>query len=144
MPEYLYRLEHPNDTSIYGQSPSKSPCTDTQASTQNDDSPYNDYYDQNSDDYSPENTAPINSNFPETTTLCNSLEQNSTIDIEEQEKRHEYLTRENVHVGLMFGSKALIQLITNPLVGPMTNRYNSLTLFAVVNIDKSVETRLGT
>uniref|UniRef100_A0A915LFI2 Major facilitator superfamily (MFS) profile domain-containing protein n=1 Tax=Meloidogyne javanica TaxID=6303 RepID=A0A915LFI2_MELJA len=36
--------------------------------------------------------------------------------------RHETLADENVHVGLMFGSKALIQLITNPLIGPLTNK----------------------
>lgn len=43
--------------------------------------------------------------------------------IEEQERvRHETLSAENVHVGLMFGSKALIQLITNPLIGPLTNK----------------------
>lgn len=29
---------------------------------------------------------------------------------------------ENVHVGLMFGSKALVQLIANPLIGPWTNK----------------------
>jgi hypothetical protein len=29
---------------------------------------------------------------------------------------------ENVHVGLMFGSKALVQLIANPMIGPWTNK----------------------
>lgn len=44
--------------------------------------------------------------------------------IDEQEKvRHETLSAENVHVGFMFGSKALVQLIANPLIGPLTNKY---------------------
>ncbi|KAJ6658719.1 hypothetical protein lerEdw1_019879 [Lerista edwardsae] len=34
----------------------------------------------------------------------------------------EFLTKENVRVGLMFASKALMQLIANPFVGPLTNR----------------------
>ncbi|XP_062452652.1 chromaffin granule amine transporter [Rhea pennata] len=34
----------------------------------------------------------------------------------------EFLTNENVRVGLLFASKALIQLIVNPFVGPLTNR----------------------
>ncbi|CAJ0569271.1 unnamed protein product, partial [Mesorhabditis spiculigera] len=40
----------------------------------------------------------------------------------DNEHRHQVLAEENVHVGLMFGSKALIQLLVNPLVGPMTNK----------------------
>ena len=36
--------------------------------------------------------------------------------------RHDALTEENVHVGFMFGSKALVQLLTNPLIGPLTNK----------------------
>ncbi|CAD5234006.1 unnamed protein product [Bursaphelenchus xylophilus] len=39
-----------------------------------------------------------------------------------KKRRHEALTDENVHVGLMFGSKALVQLIANPMVGPWTNK----------------------
>ncbi|KAF7634799.1 MFS domain-containing protein [Meloidogyne graminicola] len=42
--------------------------------------------------------------------------------LQKKRLRHEALADENVHVGLMFGSKALIQLITNPLIGPLTNK----------------------
>uniref|UniRef100_A0A914QXM5 Major facilitator superfamily (MFS) profile domain-containing protein n=1 Tax=Panagrolaimus davidi TaxID=227884 RepID=A0A914QXM5_9BILA len=41
---------------------------------------------------------------------------------EQRQYRHEALSEENVHVGLMFGSKALVQLITNPFIGPVTNK----------------------
>nr|XP_056716637.1 chromaffin granule amine transporter [Euleptes europaea] len=34
----------------------------------------------------------------------------------------DFMTKENVRVGLLFASKALMQLIANPFVGPLTNR----------------------
>ncbi|KFO38146.1 Chromaffin granule amine transporter [Fukomys damarensis] len=34
----------------------------------------------------------------------------------------EFLEEENLRVGVLFGSKALMQLLVNPLVGPLTNR----------------------
>ncbi|XP_060643709.2 chromaffin granule amine transporter isoform X2 [Anolis sagrei] len=34
----------------------------------------------------------------------------------------DFLTKENVRVGLLFASKALMQLLANPFVGPLTNR----------------------
>jgi hypothetical protein len=34
---------------------------------------------------------------------------------EKEKQRHEILAEENVHVGIMFGSKALIQVIANPM-----------------------------
>ncbi|XP_006625565.1 chromaffin granule amine transporter [Lepisosteus oculatus] len=37
-------------------------------------------------------------------------------------KNSDYLVEENVRVGLLFASKALVQLLTNPFVGPLTNR----------------------
>ena len=36
--------------------------------------------------------------------------------------RHKDIVNENVAVGLMFASKAIVQLITNPFIGPLTNR----------------------
>ncbi|XP_064600274.1 synaptic vesicular amine transporter-like isoform X2 [Liolophura sinensis] len=37
-------------------------------------------------------------------------------------QRHVDLVNENVKVGLMFASKAIMQLIANPFIGPLTNR----------------------
>lgn len=37
--------------------------------------------------------------------------------------RLDFLSSENVRVGLLFASKAMMQLIANPFVGPLTNRY---------------------
>jgi len=43
-------------------------------------------------------------------------QQQQNYRLQKERLRHETLADENVHVGLMFGSKALIQLITNPLL----------------------------
>lgn len=37
-------------------------------------------------------------------------------------ENNEFLEQENVRVGLMFASKAMVQLVVNPFVGPLTNR----------------------
>ena len=36
--------------------------------------------------------------------------------------RHKELINENAEVGVMFASKPIVQAITNPFVGPLTNR----------------------
>ncbi|VDK30674.1 unnamed protein product [Gongylonema pulchrum] len=46
-------------------------------------------------------------------------------------ERHKTLAEENVYVGLMFGSKALVQLVTNPWIGPLTNKIGyTIPMFA--------------
>lgn len=37
-------------------------------------------------------------------------------------KADQQLLNENVKVGLLFASKATVQLITNPIIGPLTNK----------------------
>lgn len=39
-----------------------------------------------------------------------------------KELRHQELSEENVKVGILFASKAVVQLITNPFIGILTNR----------------------
>ena len=41
----------------------------------------------------------------------------------EKEERHKELVDETAEVGLMFASKAFVQLISNPFVGPLTHKY---------------------
>uniref|UniRef100_A0A674N1N2 Solute carrier family 18 member A1 n=1 Tax=Takifugu rubripes TaxID=31033 RepID=A0A674N1N2_TAKRU len=43
-------------------------------------------------------------------------------DLEEFLCRYLFLEEENVRVGFLFASKALVQLLVNPFVGPLTNR----------------------
>ena len=52
--------------------------------------------------------------------------ENTTVyesSLQKKARRHEDILNENVAVGLMFASKAIMQLIANPFVGPLTNRY---------------------
>ncbi|XP_032889847.1 synaptic vesicular amine transporter [Amblyraja radiata] len=45
--------------------------------------------------------------------------------------KHKDLLNENVEVGLLFASKATVQLVTNPFIGPLTNRIGyQLPMFA--------------
>merc|ERR1719273_2632200 len=46
----------------------------------------------------------------------------SSAEEAEKRRKHKELVHENVEVGVMFASKAVVQLITNPFVGPLTNR----------------------
>lgn len=40
----------------------------------------------------------------------------------EKQRRHKDLVQETVAVGIMFASKAFVQLLANPVVGPMTHK----------------------
>ncbi|XP_034478957.1 synaptic vesicular amine transporter [Drosophila innubila] len=49
----------------------------------------------------------------------------------ELEARHNELVGETVEVGLLFASKAIVQLLVNPIVGPLTHRIGySIPMFA--------------
>ncbi|XP_037032910.1 synaptic vesicular amine transporter isoform X1 [Bradysia coprophila] len=49
----------------------------------------------------------------------------------ELEERHKELVGETVEVGLMFASKAFVQLLANPIVGPLTHKIGySIPMFA--------------
>jgi len=48
-----------------------------------------------------------------------------------ERQKHNELIQENIEVGVMFASKAVVQLIANPFVGPLTNRIGySIPMFA--------------
>jgi len=85
--------------------------------SENDD--YNDNYDDNYDDEYEE--ADEEMADEEGATTPDYAEYNETIS---QEDRHRDIMNENMVVGLMFASKAIMQLITNPFVGPITNRFD--------------------
>ncbi|CAG7828620.1 unnamed protein product [Allacma fusca] len=62
---------------------------------------------------------------PETSYLAPSTNSNESIADTEAAKRkakHDELVDENGLVGIMFASKAFVQLMTNPFIGPLTNR----------------------
>lgn len=45
------------------------------------------------------------------------------MELQRKEARHHELLEETVAVGMMFASKAFVQLLVNPIVGPMTHKY---------------------
>ena len=47
---------------------------------------------------------------------------NATQDEIKEEERHNELNKENVDLGLMFASKAFVQLLANPFIGPLTHK----------------------
>ena len=44
-------------------------------------------------------------------------------EMDEKERRHQDLVKETVAVGMMFASKAAVQFLANPIVGPLTHKY---------------------
>ncbi|KAL0269228.1 UNVERIFIED_CONTAM: hypothetical protein PYX00_007031 [Menopon gallinae] len=52
-------------------------------------------------------------------------------DQQKEEERHRDLNRENIDLGIMFASKAFVQLIANSFIGPLTHRIGySIPMFA--------------
>lgn len=128
IPEYLFRLEHPNDTHLLLKPAERSttvqPITKPpgpelvalrQALPELFAKMKNPYDLEEGIGYGLYRYQPFN--VTPTTT-----ESSAAADEFIKEKEHKLLTTENVKVGLMFGSKALIQLLTNPFIGPLTNR----------------------
>ncbi|XP_072392174.1 synaptic vesicular amine transporter [Diabrotica undecimpunctata] len=72
--------------------------------------------------------------YPMTTTSANMENYNySTLSPEDEERRlrHKDLVQETVQVGIMFASKAFVQLLANPFVGPLTHKIGySIPMFA--------------
>ncbi|XP_054716719.1 synaptic vesicular amine transporter-like [Uloborus diversus] len=55
----------------------------------------------------------------------------TTLSPEMKELRHSELVNENVEVGIMFASKPIVQAVTNPFIGPLTNRIGySIPMFS--------------
>ncbi|EEZ98884.1 Vesicular acetylcholine transporter-like Protein [Tribolium castaneum] len=69
-----------------------------------------------------------------TATTSNYLDNITTTldpEAEEKELRHKDLVQETVQVGMMFASKAFVQLLANPFVGPLTHKIGySVPMFA--------------
>ena len=47
----------------------------------------------------------------------------TSIEEKERVERHKELVEETVAVGIMFASKAFVQLLANPVVGPLTHKF---------------------
>uniref|UniRef100_A0A7E4VGT4 MFS domain-containing protein n=1 Tax=Panagrellus redivivus TaxID=6233 RepID=A0A7E4VGT4_PANRE len=141
IPEYLLRISHPNESDILLNNKIPVPDTHTRGKRQVD---WDSAWDlpepppiggtDADDDYDGPRPRPKPTKGPKksksTKTKSKTKQRTTTekslteAEIIQQAKqhRHDTLSEENVHVGLMFGSKALVQLITNPFIGPVTNK----------------------
>ncbi|XP_030749437.1 synaptic vesicular amine transporter-like, partial [Sitophilus oryzae] len=54
-------------------------------------------------------------------TTTSTYENLTQLELSEKEQKHKYLVQETVEVGMLFASKAFVQLVTNPFVGPLTH-----------------------
>eukprot|EP00093_Oithona_nana_P013395 13395.XXX_540865_544646_1 [CDS] Oithona nana genome sequencing. len=122
IPEFLYDVRHQYDTT-----PIPAPTTTTQTTTPRTPFGYNEtYYDvdpaiifegsSNNDEEPPTISSDGDYDNPEDNDGLTPYERAEKI------RKHKELTHENVEVGVMFASKAVVQLMTNPFVGPLTNR----------------------
>ncbi|MGH0115921.1 UNVERIFIED_CONTAM: hypothetical protein FKN15_054277 [Acipenser sinensis] len=118
IPSYLYTADH-KASPVKNQTASPGPDTVPSSNTfQNIFS----YYDNSTrlPGNTTEETSQRAARFSYTTTT--SPVTNATEDPADCPKKDKRLLNENVKVGLLFASKATVQLITNPFIGPLTNR----------------------
>ncbi|CAH1126928.1 unnamed protein product [Ceutorhynchus assimilis] len=116
IPEFLYDINHP-EAPLDGR-----PLIPTTTTTK---VPPCDKYIKMLSQISPE----FNESLYATTT-SNYL---NLTELEESDKakKHEYLIQETVAVGMLFASKAFVQLLANPFVGPLTHKIGySIPMFA--------------
>ncbi|KAL6456361.1 hypothetical protein MHYP_G00349040 [Metynnis hypsauchen] len=113
IPTFLYNTEHQG--SVLSSSPSLSPPSTGQPSV----SSILSLYDNTTYTLI---TAPSNLSSPSTTPLTATAPDGNVSSSSECKDDSEFLEEENVRVGLLFASKALVQLLVNPFVGPLTNR----------------------
>ncbi|KAG8183795.1 hypothetical protein JTE90_002947 [Oedothorax gibbosus] len=111
IPAYLYELHHARDLKLLNvtdATTSYSATTEAYRFTQS--------YDQQkcncSQDQTTRDEETTTTDFGATTTLSPDM----------KELRHHELIEENVEVGIMFASKPIVQAITNPFIGPLTNK----------------------
>ncbi|XP_019616876.1 PREDICTED: synaptic vesicular amine transporter-like isoform X1 [Branchiostoma belcheri] len=137
LPDYIYKLNHPrlpyyvNGNSTLPADPTLSATatnqtdppppqhltTTTQRTTQDSQRPT-----ENPEYWQPtEYWAPTGISYPSSQTTQKSPTKNPQ-DTYHEVPTNQDLVDENLPVGILFASKATIQLIVNPFVGPMTNR----------------------
>lgn len=104
IPEFLYEIRHPNESMAALTTASTTITVTTPAPLQ------------------PCNSPSGNVSEPASTVFDTSNITTLSPQQALQQKRHEDLIKETVPVGMMFASKAFVQLLANPIVGPLTHR----------------------
>ncbi|EFN79390.1 synaptic vesicular amine transporter [Harpegnathos saltator] len=130
IPEFLYDIKHPNatlDKDLEGSAPRQttvattvSPTTTTTETAMSTTPKC---------PCAPNISVPNGLIFRQPTTIDNpaidleTTTANLTLsEIKKKEQRHRELLEETVAVGMMFASKAFVQLLANPIVGPLTHK----------------------
>ncbi|XP_001608139.2 synaptic vesicular amine transporter isoform X1 [Nasonia vitripennis] len=117
IPEFLYDMKHPNATlseRLEGAEhhPPKLTTTTVAPTTSGCSCPTNG-----------SNNSPLEFILSTSATSIETTTINQTAaEILENKQRHKDLTEETVAVGMMFASKAFVQLLANPVVGPLTHK----------------------
>ncbi|OXU28083.1 hypothetical protein TSAR_013882 [Trichomalopsis sarcophagae] len=117
IPEFLYDMKHPNATlseRLEGAEhhPPKLTTTTVAPTTSGCSCPTNG-----------SNNSPLEFILSTSATSIETTTINQTAaEILENRQRHKDLTEETVAVGMMFASKAFVQLLANPVVGPLTHK----------------------
>lgn len=127
IPEYLYQMDHPEHAAGNFSKVSAQVMTPTSTSASpiwSDNNPANVAED---DQYMIATTKRpfFSARKQKITSPTSSVTNATTLSPEDVELRHEELVEVNVRVGIMFASKAAMQLIANPFVGHLTNRWNT-------------------
>ncbi|XP_072537244.1 chromaffin granule amine transporter [Salminus brasiliensis] len=110
VPTFLYTMEH--QSSVQSSTSSLSPPSTGQPTF----SSILSLYDNTTHTLT---VTPSNLSGPSTPPLPETGPKSNASDCKDDK---EFLEEENVRVGLLFASKALVQLLVNPFVGPLTNR----------------------
>ncbi|XP_062928121.1 synaptic vesicular amine transporter [Mobula hypostoma] len=118
IPSYLYNLQH--------QPPTKSPTQSPEAISATRFQKIFSYYDNLTVEMGSDGETGLNTTQPAVINTTTQLPANTSCL-----KNNQDLLNENVEVGLLFASKATVQLVTNPFIGPLTNRIGyQLPMFA--------------
>jgi len=128
IPNFLYKLEHPNEVTTRNLT-----VMTSRKCRQLNDPPLSSHLDDS--DYTHTSLSAAALHYAGVTALrsysrsTTSTSRPCLIDVivvnateMSREARHRDILNENIAVGLMFASKAIMQLIANPFVGPVTNR----------------------
>lgn len=119
IPEFLYDIKHPNATlsqHLEGGAARRAPISTTSTTT-----PAPKCHCCTSNDSQVEFLYEASTGIP--SDLSENAGHNASFaELEEKEERHRELLHETVAVGMMFASKAFVQLLANPIVGPLTHK----------------------
>ncbi|XP_014225298.1 synaptic vesicular amine transporter [Trichogramma pretiosum] len=122
IPEFLYDMKHPNATLNNFMEGAKHTTTTVAPTSPTCSCPQQGHSNHSALEFIQSATA---ASIEATTVNQTALE------LVERKERHKELVEETVAVGIMFASKAVVQLLANPIVGPLTHKIGySIPMFA--------------